>query len=61
MDDDLDTPSAMPALQALADLALGSADESLAAQAGRMVHELGGSILGLSLAPVPAARPTVAA
>jgi cysteinyl-tRNA synthetase len=61
MDEDLDTPSAMSELEALAQLALGSADESLAAQAGWMVHELGGSILGLSLATAPAARPTVAA
>ena len=61
MDDDLDTPRAMPELEALAQLALGSADESLASQAGMMVHELGGSILGLSLATAPAARPTVAA
>jgi len=61
MDDDLDTPSAMSELEALAELALGSADESLAAQAGWMVRELGGNILGLRLATVPAARPTVAA
>ncbi len=61
MDDDLDTPSAMSELQALAECALGSADELLAAQAGWMVYELGGSILGLSLATVPAPRPTVAA
>jgi L-cysteine:1D-myo-inositol 2-amino-2-deoxy-alpha-D-glucopyranoside ligase len=61
MDDDLDTPRAMPELEALAQLALGSADDSLASEAGMMVHELGGSILGLSLATAPAARPTVAA
>jgi cysteinyl-tRNA synthetase len=61
MDDDLDTPSAMAELDALAELALGTADDSLAAEAGLMVHELGGSILGLRLAPVPAARSTVTA
>jgi L-cysteine:1D-myo-inositol 2-amino-2-deoxy-alpha-D-glucopyranoside ligase len=61
MDDDLDTPRALPELEALAELALSSADDALAAQAGMMVHELGGSIFGLSLATAPAARPTVAA
>ena len=61
MDDDLDTPRAMPELEALAELALGSANESLAAQAGWMVQELGGAIFGFRLATVPAARPTVTA
>jgi L-cysteine:1D-myo-inositol 2-amino-2-deoxy-alpha-D-glucopyranoside ligase len=54
MDRDLDTPSAMPALEALADLALAAGSDALAAQAGWMVRELGARILGLRLASVPA-------
>jgi L-cysteine:1D-myo-inositol 2-amino-2-deoxy-alpha-D-glucopyranoside ligase len=61
MDDDLDTPRAMPELTALAELALGTDDPALAAEAGWMVRELGGRILGLRLAAVPAERSTVAA
>ena len=61
MDDDLDTPRAMPELTALATLALESDDLSLAAQAGWMVRELGARILGLRLTTVPALRATVAA
>jgi cysteinyl-tRNA synthetase len=61
MDDDLDTPRAMPELVALAMLALESDDPSLAAQAGWMVRELGTRILGLRLATVPALRATAAA
>ena len=61
MNDDLDTPTAMPELEALADLALDSPDPALASQAGWMVRDLGGRILGLRLASVPAARSTVAA
>jgi L-cysteine:1D-myo-inositol 2-amino-2-deoxy-alpha-D-glucopyranoside ligase len=61
MDEDLDTPRAMPELAALAELALRADDPALAAQAGWMVRELGGRILGLRLAAVPAARSTVAA
>jgi len=53
MDDDLDTPRAMPALDALADLALDADEPDVAAQAGAMVRELGGRILGLRLAVVP--------
>lgn len=53
MDDDLDTPRAMPSLEALADLALGSDDAHLAAEAGWMIRELGARILGLRLAAVP--------
>jgi L-cysteine:1D-myo-inositol 2-amino-2-deoxy-alpha-D-glucopyranoside ligase len=50
MDDDLDTPSATKALDALASLALGTPDSALAASAGAAVRELGGRILGLRLA-----------
>ena len=55
MDDDLDTPRAMPALDALAELALVAGDDHLAAQAGWMVRELGARILGLRLAAAPTA------
>jgi cysteinyl-tRNA synthetase len=61
MDADLDTPSAMSELASLAELALASDDSAFAAEAGWMVRELGGRILGLRLAAVPAARSTVAA
>ncbi len=61
LDDDLDTPRAMPELVALAMLALESDDPSLAAQAGWMVRELGARILGLRLGTVPALRATAAA
>ena len=61
MDDDLNTPRAMPELDALAALALESADPELAAQAGWMVRELGARILGLRLATVPALSATAAA
>ena len=54
MDDDLDTPRAMPELEALARTALESADATVAAQAGWMVRELGARILGLRLASAPA-------
>jgi L-cysteine:1D-myo-inositol 2-amino-2-deoxy-alpha-D-glucopyranoside ligase len=54
MDEDLDTPRAMPELDALARIALESADATLAGQAGWMVRELGARILGLRLASVPA-------
>jgi L-cysteine:1D-myo-inositol 2-amino-2-deoxy-alpha-D-glucopyranoside ligase len=60
MDDDLDTPRAMPELDALAALALESHDPALAAQAGWMVRELGARILGLRLATVPALSATAA-
>jgi L-cysteine:1D-myo-inositol 2-amino-2-deoxy-alpha-D-glucopyranoside ligase len=50
MNHDLDTPAAMPELEALASLALAADDPALAAQAGWMVRELGARILGLRLA-----------
>ncbi|MBA3689738.1 MAG: cysteine--tRNA ligase [Chloroflexi bacterium] len=53
MDNDLDTPSAMPELLALADLALGSDDAGERAEAGWAVRELGTKILGLRLATIP--------
>ena len=53
MNDDLDTPGALPELEALAHLALEAEDPALAAQAGWMVRELGGRILGLRLASLP--------
>jgi cysteinyl-tRNA synthetase len=54
MDDDLDTPAALPELHALAAVALDATDPALAAQAGWMVRELGARILGLRLATVGA-------
>ena len=62
MDDDLNTPMAMPELEALARLALAADDAAVAAQAGWMVRELGARVLGLRLATVPAAvrSPTAA-
>ena len=56
MDDDLDTPRAMPELAALALVALTDADVRLQAQAGWMVRELGTRILGLRLAEGPSGR-----
>jgi L-cysteine:1D-myo-inositol 2-amino-2-deoxy-alpha-D-glucopyranoside ligase len=53
MDDDLDTPAALPELHALAALA-GGDDVRLASEAGWMVHELGTKIIGLRLAPAGA-------
>lgn len=61
MNEDLDTPRAMPALDALADLALTAEDEGLAAEAGWMVRELGARILGLRLASVHASQAIAAA
>ncbi len=49
MDDDLDTPAALPELNALASLALETADSRLAADAGWTVRELGSRILGFRL------------
>jgi L-cysteine:1D-myo-inositol 2-amino-2-deoxy-alpha-D-glucopyranoside ligase len=60
MDDDLDTPRAMPELEALAELALTASDEGVASDAGWMVRELGGRILGLRLATEPARVPAAA-
>jgi L-cysteine:1D-myo-inositol 2-amino-2-deoxy-alpha-D-glucopyranoside ligase len=57
MDNDLDTPSAVPELLALSDLALGSGDAGERAEASRMVRELGTKILGLRLAAVPIQPP----
>ena len=54
LDEDLDTPRAMPELNSLAQLALLASDPALAGQAGWMVRELGARILGLRLATVPA-------
>jgi L-cysteine:1D-myo-inositol 2-amino-2-deoxy-alpha-D-glucopyranoside ligase len=61
MDDDLDTPRAVVELEALAALALDADDFTLAAQAGWMVRDLGGRVLGLRLATVPAAQSVGAA
>ena len=55
MDDDLDTPRALPELDALAAIAVGADDLVLAAQAGWMIRELGARILGLRLTTVAAA------
>ncbi|HYN63804.1 MAG TPA: cysteine--tRNA ligase [Candidatus Limnocylindrales bacterium] len=53
MDDDLDTPAAMPELHALAAACLSDNDPQLKAEAGWMVRELGARVLGLRLATVP--------
>jgi L-cysteine:1D-myo-inositol 2-amino-2-deoxy-alpha-D-glucopyranoside ligase len=53
MDDDLDTPAALPELHALAARAIDADDPRMQAQAGWMVRELGARILGLRLATVP--------
>ena len=53
MNNDLDTPSALPELHALAALALEADEPGLQAEAGWMVRELGARILGLRLATVP--------
>jgi cysteinyl-tRNA synthetase len=55
MDDDLDTPAALPELHALAAICLSEDDPRLRAQAGWMVRELGARILGLRLATVGSA------
>jgi L-cysteine:1D-myo-inositol 2-amino-2-deoxy-alpha-D-glucopyranoside ligase len=60
MDRDLDTPAAMPQLDALACIALETEDPTLAAQAGWMVRELGARILGLRLATTEAVERSVA-
>jgi L-cysteine:1D-myo-inositol 2-amino-2-deoxy-alpha-D-glucopyranoside ligase len=56
MDDDLDTAAALSELHALAGLSGTATDPALRAQAGWMIRELGGRILGLRLATAPAAR-----
>jgi L-cysteine:1D-myo-inositol 2-amino-2-deoxy-alpha-D-glucopyranoside ligase len=53
MDDDLNTPIAVPELLSLAALAVESEQPSQRAEAGWMVRELGARILGLRLATVP--------
>jgi L-cysteine:1D-myo-inositol 2-amino-2-deoxy-alpha-D-glucopyranoside ligase len=58
MDDDLDTPAALPELHALAALCQSGSDPRVTTQAGWMIRELGARILGLRLATVPAARPS---
>jgi L-cysteine:1D-myo-inositol 2-amino-2-deoxy-alpha-D-glucopyranoside ligase len=60
MDDDLDTPSAMAELESVARLALETDDDVLGAQAGWLVRELGGRILGLRLATVSERSPVPA-
>ena len=60
MDDDLDTPRGLRELEALARLALDSAEPELAAQAGWMVRELGARVLGLRLAGVAAVSASAA-
>jgi L-cysteine:1D-myo-inositol 2-amino-2-deoxy-alpha-D-glucopyranoside ligase len=60
MDDDLDTPTAVRELGALASLTLDAADPDVAAQAGWMVRELGARILGLRLTSVPERTPVAA-
>jgi L-cysteine:1D-myo-inositol 2-amino-2-deoxy-alpha-D-glucopyranoside ligase len=52
MDDDLDTPTAVPQLLALAELALSADGPGQRAEAGSVVAEIGGRILGLRLAVV---------
>jgi L-cysteine:1D-myo-inositol 2-amino-2-deoxy-alpha-D-glucopyranoside ligase len=60
MDEDLDTPSAMAELESLARAAHDTDDRALAAQAGWVVRELGGRILGLRLATVAERSPVTA-
>jgi L-cysteine:1D-myo-inositol 2-amino-2-deoxy-alpha-D-glucopyranoside ligase len=50
MNDDLDTPSAMPELMALATLALEGPEPAQREEASRVVQELGAGVLGLRLA-----------
>jgi cysteinyl-tRNA synthetase len=56
LDDDLNTPAALPELHALAALCRRDVAREVVAQAGWMVRELGARILGLRLATVPSAR-----
>lgn len=60
MNDDLNTPDAMPALDALAGLALESDDAETAAAAAATVRDLAGRILGLRLAAAPMAESAAA-
>jgi cysteinyl-tRNA synthetase len=62
MDEDLDTPTAIRHLDALARIALSSDDPDVTAHAGWMVRDLGARILGLRLATTPSTvRSTTAA
>lgn len=54
MANDLDTPAALTELHALAAMCAHDGDQRVIAQAGWMVRELGGRVLGLRLAAVPA-------
>lgn len=54
MNDDLDTPAALPELHALAGLSETDADPAVRAEAGWMTRELGARILGMRLATAPA-------
>lgn len=56
MDNDLDTPAALPQLDALAALAISAEDGAVRSAAGWMVRELGARILGLRLATLPSLR-----
>jgi L-cysteine:1D-myo-inositol 2-amino-2-deoxy-alpha-D-glucopyranoside ligase len=56
MDEDLDTPRALPELHALAALAIETGEPRLRIEAGWMIRELGARILGLRLATVPSMR-----
>ena len=56
MDDDLDTPAALPELHSLAATCQTADDDRLRIQAGWMVRELGARILGLRLSTVPSMR-----
>jgi cysteinyl-tRNA synthetase len=58
MDEDLDTPAALPELHALGALAISAHDPRVRAAAGWMVRELGARILGLRMATVPSLRET---
>ncbi len=53
MDDDLDTPSALPELHALAAICQATTDRAVLVQAGWLVRELGARVLGFRLAPAP--------
>ena len=61
VDDDLDTPGALPELHALAATCLEADGAALKVQAGWMVRELGARVLGLRLATVPSAAEMAAA
>jgi L-cysteine:1D-myo-inositol 2-amino-2-deoxy-alpha-D-glucopyranoside ligase len=56
MDDDLNTPAALPELHALAGICQPQSPAEIAAQAGWLIRELGARVLGLRLATVPSTR-----